>query len=209
MSSEKISFSSFGKQIDGTMFCSGVETLAENVIEDNEKDAVLIFPSDNGWAGLRSEDFRLTSENAEAILPLPIYKLNKVLIKLEESVYLNGTDDDGDLLDYLGKVPISEFKASDGTSPPEYYDISEYVLQAEKWKALPLATSSLNYTNGIYKDNTFYWEEKSNKIPFSANVYTIDSGILGGIFADNTPVYERLKKSVEKIFREEVFEWKM
>lgn len=191
MSSEKISFSSFGKQIDGTMFCSGMETLAENVIEDNEKDAVLIFPSDNGWAGLRSEDFRLTSENAEAILPLPIYKLNKVLIKPTDVTLKNGTS----LPTTVPYVGLSELTNNNGEKL-EYFDITKNVVTSNEWNGLFLAESEKEYLNRIYKDNTFYWEEKSNKIPFLSNVYTIGSGILGGIFADNTPVYERLLKSI-------------
>lgn len=191
MSSEKISFSSFGKQIDGTMFCSGMETLAENVIEDNEKDAVLVFPSDNGWAGLRAEDFRLTSENAEAILPLPIYKLNKVLIKLTDVTLKNGTS----LPTTVPYVGLSELTNNNGEKL-EYFDITKNVVTSNEWNGLFLAKTEKEYLNGIYKDNTFYWEEKSNKISFLSNVYTLGPEILGGIFADNTPVYERLLKSI-------------
>ena len=80
--STKFNYSSIGKTVDGTTFCSGVETLAENIIEDSEEDSVIVFPSATGWASLRSSAYRMTTENAEAHLPLPIYKLKRVLIKV-------------------------------------------------------------------------------------------------------------------------------
>ena len=81
MSSKKFEYLSIGKKVDGTTYCSAVETLAENLIEDNEQDAVIVFPSKDGWASMRSSSYRMTTENAEAQLPLPIYKVNKFLLK--------------------------------------------------------------------------------------------------------------------------------
>ena len=46
--SNKLNYSSYGNSIDGTNYCSGVETLAENIVEDNEEDAVIVFPSKDG-----------------------------------------------------------------------------------------------------------------------------------------------------------------
>ena len=82
--SNKFNYSSIGKTVDGTTFCSGVETLAENIIEDSEEDATITFPSNTGWASLRSSAYKMTTENAEAHLPLPIYKIKKLLVKLPE-----------------------------------------------------------------------------------------------------------------------------
>lgn len=190
MSSEKIQFSSFGKSIDGTTYCSGVETLAENIIEDNESDAVIVFPSKNGWASLRSESYRLTTENAEAVLPLPIYKINKFLIKpaILITTALIPTED-------KAYFSLEDF-VNDNGETVKHLDITNYVVPLEKWNSLLLANTKEEYLKGIYKDNTFYWEKGSSKISFLSNIYTIGSGILGGIFADNTPVYQRLIKSV-------------
>ena len=81
MSSSKLNYFSIGKTIDGTNYCSGVETLAENILEDREEDAVLVYPSRDGWASVRSPNFKMTTDNVGAQLPLPIYKLNKIIIK--------------------------------------------------------------------------------------------------------------------------------
>lgn len=35
--SSKFNYDSFGNSIEGTDYCSGVETFAQNLIEDNEK----------------------------------------------------------------------------------------------------------------------------------------------------------------------------
>ena len=92
MSSKKLNYSSIGETIDGTNFCSGVETLAENIIEDNEKDAVICFPSSTGWARLQSESYRLTNENAEIILPYPIYKIKSVKLNVSSiGIYFGGS----------------------------------------------------------------------------------------------------------------------
>ena len=58
--SNKIQYSSFGETIDETNYCSGLETLAENILEDSESDAVLVYPSREGWASLRSTQYRMT-----------------------------------------------------------------------------------------------------------------------------------------------------
>ena len=55
--STKIKYDSFGNSIDGTDYCTGVETFAQNLIEDNESDATMTFPSANGWISPRSENF--------------------------------------------------------------------------------------------------------------------------------------------------------
>lgn len=46
----KFGYDSYGNSIDGTDYCSGVETFAQNLIEDNELDAAITFPSIDGWA---------------------------------------------------------------------------------------------------------------------------------------------------------------
>lgn len=190
MSSGKLNFLSIGKTIDGTNYCAGVETLAENIVEDNESDAVIVFPSEKTWARMRSESYRMTTENAEAILPLPIYKINKVFIKLNNMKLKWHLGEGGVKEGYL-----EDFKNSQGKSFGEV-EITKYVKALAEWNALTIAENKLVdgvplYTKGIYKDNTFYWEEKSNKIPFFSTVYK-----KGTIFPDNTPTYERLLNTI-------------
>ena len=189
MSSEKMKYSSIGKTVDGTTYCSAVETLAENIIEDNEADATIVFPSATGWASVRSTSYRMTSDNAEAVLPLPIYKINKVLIKVAEfslSWSFGGAQT---------TRKISDFKDEYGNSFPTEWDISNLVVTVEEWKALSLATSLNDYSKNIRKDNTFYWEKEASTIPILSKVYKIGSFPIDA-FNDNTPTYERLVRYV-------------
>lgn len=181
MSSKKLNYLSIGKTVDGTTFCSGVETLAENIIEDNEQDSVLTFPSSTEWASMRSSSYRMTSDNVEAHLPLPIYKIKSVKVKLA----------DFDIKYDLKSYKYTEFKDENGNSPPLEFDITQFVVNKKEWEALPLANSTNEYLSGIYKDNTFYWDEGDNKIPFLSTVYKI--GLL--IFADETTTYYRVLRS--------------
>lgn len=192
MSSKKLNYSSIGKTVDGTTFCSGVETLAENIIEDNEADSVIVFPSATGWASLRSSSYRMTDQNAEAHLPLPIYKVNSFKIKPNGVRIRLGDSSSGDIYADL----YEEFTDANGNHIEEI-DITPYLVMDSEWTALAFAREGKtngyqNYIFGIYKDNTFYWEQGKDKIPFLSTVYTRGSTILGGIFADETPTYERL-----------------
>ena len=51
---QKIRYESYGNTTVGTTYCSGVESFAENLIEDNEEDAVIVSPAKDAWARLRS-----------------------------------------------------------------------------------------------------------------------------------------------------------
>lgn len=190
--SKKIEYISYGSATNGENYSSGVETLAENVIEDCEQDAIIVFPSKNGWASMRSESYRMTTENAEMVLPFPIYKIIKVLIKpIGATIGISSSvapDVGNTYFDYLDFINNKNESIS-------YFDITKYILTSMAWQSLIQAVDK-NYFKGIYKDNTFYWEKESTTIPILSTAYQIGSNILGGIFADNTPTYERLLRSV-------------
>lgn len=195
--SNKINYSSKGNSVDGTNFCSGVETLAENLMEDNEQDAVITFPSKDGWASLRSTSYRMTTENAEAILPLPIYKVRKILVKFD-NIYISwGSGGSSSWRNYLNEF----FNNYDKTLYGVEVDITKYVLSDIEWLSLSLASGDADYApyiGGLYKDNTFYWQKGSCKIPFLSTIYVIGQNgiplITSGI--DNSPTYARLARSV-------------
>lgn len=195
MSSKKFEYLSIGKKVDGTTYCSAVETLAENLIEDNEQDAVIVFPSKDGWASMRSSSYRMTTENVEAQLPLPIYKVNKFLLKpINLKIRLGSSSSGGSYADLY-----QNFFDSNGEKIKEI-DITKYIVNIEEWSALPIApVGEINgyetYVFGLNKDNTFYWEKNKNLIKFLSTVYTRGTTILGDIFADQTPTYERLIRS--------------
>lgn len=186
--SSKISYYSKGNTVDGTNVCSGVETLAENLMEDNEEDAVITFPVKGGWAGARSSAYVMTDKNSEAVLPLPIYKIKKIELNIPKM---------GLVIAPMG--PLADFKDKNGNSL-EVLDITKYVIPAVEWKTLPQAYSKpldkgKTYYGGIYKDNTFIWEEGSDIISFVDTVYKIGTASINGIHVDNTPVYVRLLES--------------
>ena len=190
MSSIKLNYFSLGKTIDGTNYCSGMETLAENMLEDNENDAVLVFPSSTSWAKLRSSAFRMTTDNAEAILPLPIYNIKKILLKpYKEKVKVVVPADDG-YGAYNKEIMVEVSKFTDEEGNPFEMDITDMVVSEEEWKALPTATSTSDYQQNIRKDNTFQWKQGSTIIPFVSTVYKIG---YTSIFGDESPLYARLK----------------
>lgn len=190
MSSRKLNYFSIGKTIDGTNYCSGMETLAENMLEDNENDAVLVFPSSTSWAKLRSSAFRMTTDNAEAILPLPIYNIKKILLKpYQEKVKVVVPADDG-YGAYNKEIMVEVSKFTDKEGNPFELDITDMVVSEEEWKALPVASSTTDYQQNIRKDNTFQWKQGSTIIPFVSTVYKIG---YTSIFGDESPAYARLK----------------
>ena len=148
--STKIQYDSFGNSIEGTDYCSGVETFAQNLIEDNENDASIIFPSFDGWITPRTKDYKLTDENCSIILPQNIYKLVHVWLRplgTKVDLELNGKG-----------FSYEEFKDENGKSFEE--DVVDYILPIEKWATLPFGYV---YT-GIHKDTTLYYSQNSNEI---------------------------------------------
>lgn len=174
MSSKKLEFFSYGNTIDATNYCSGIETIAENFIEENEDDATIVYPSSNGWITARNDDeYRVTTENAKIILPLPIYKIRKVLINIGDPVVAgtNGylslfVDENGNKIDNL--------------------DITKYVLHSDEWASLML--SEKDYLSGVYRDNTFRFSNGATMLFLLNDVYEK--------FLDKTPVSDRLLRSV-------------
>lgn len=182
--STKFNYSSIGKSVDGTTFCSGVETFAENIIEDSEEDSMIVFPSATGWASLRSSAYRITTENAEAHLPLPIYKLKKVLIKVPKFKIGKSSAN----TDWGGPWYVTDLVNENGEPFNCEIDITKAVIPMIEWNSLYLSTGGRDYTLNLRKDNTFYYEEGSDKISFLSTVNKI--GV--SIFADDHPTYERI-----------------
>jgi hypothetical protein len=198
--SSKLEYFSVGNTIDGTNYCSGIESLSENLIEDNEQDATIIYPAKGKWASVRSSMYRLTTDNAEAVLPLPIYKINRVVIKPKnELVFIsaNLTLNEKEL-----NIPLLEFINSKGESLYEGIDITNQIVNSQEWNALPIADSADVYKEIIAKDNTFYWVQNSNIITFSGGIYKI-----GTILPDKSPVYDRLLDKIAEDIRKSQYKY--
>lgn len=188
MSSEKLKYISYGQTVDGTNYCAGVETLAENLIEDNEKDAVIVFPSPDTWAGLRSSAYRMTDQNTEIQVPSGIYKLNKLLLFLGDEFSFSFT-----ISDQSSFAEIKDLKYKDG-STVTYLDISKFVVEKTIWDGFPVAKSTKkgSYIGGYYKDNTLIWQQGSDTISMDATVRKIKDGVLDLLFPDDSRVYHRV-----------------
>ncbi len=166
--SSKIRYQSIGKTTDGTNFCSAVDALAEHILEDNEKDSVIVFPSATSWASMRSSSYWITADNTEMVLPFPIYRIKKILLKPTiETLELEVYEKPGDALPTPRTVNISEFKDDQGN--PFELDITDMVLTRKEWDVLPLSKDLSDYENNIRKDNTFYFEEGGNIIRINVN----------------------------------------
>lgn len=162
--SNSLKYDSYGNLIEGTNYCSGVETFAQNLIEDNENDASITFPSPGGWTSSRTEDYILTDNNACIILPSDIYKLTSV--KIRATYY----SENGNLKD-LGwiypngatrSILFSEFKNSNGESL-EYIDITDYVVNITMYNTLKVIKNADSvHSATINKGNTLCYEK--NKI---------------------------------------------
>lgn len=197
MSTKKMQYSSIGKIIDGTTYCSGVETLAENMIEDNENDAVVVYPfkstnRDMAFGSLRSSAYTMTTDNAEAHLPSPIYKVSKFFIMLD-NIKFEWTETSKQT------AYLSDFKNAAGESISAL-DITKFVIPQSEWDSLPISDFGAvdaipKYCFGLFKDNTFYWEKGESKIPFLGTVYK--QGI--SFLSNDRPTYERL---IDTIFYE-------
>ena len=185
MSTPKLDFISIGKTIDGTNYCSGVETLAENIVEDNESDAVIVFPHPQKWARLRTADYVGTTENMQAVVSMPFYKINKIFIKFIDIKVSKWIDEDETT---SVEFNLSDFKNDKGETLLEA-DITKYVFDEETWKTLRLSGGYEKYLDGFYKDNTFYWKQKESTIPILSTIYKQKGG-------ETRPVYERFLLSL-------------
>ena len=182
----KFGYDSYGNSIDGTDYCSGVETFAQNLIEDNESDTTISFPSPNGWATPRTEDYILTDSNAKMIVSEKIYRPLKIYVSPD---YFRVTVhvDNGVTYVMLGAV-----KDING-NPINGANIVDYVVEQAVFNTLPAAKSG-----GLNKGNVFYYTQGDNKINFGEDIHKI--------FGFDIPNYVSLfKKWAEEATAKKIF----
>ncbi len=178
MSSKKIPYSSFGQSVDGTTFCSGVETLAENIIEDDETDATITVPSKKDWLSVKSVDYRITTENSCIILPQDIYKIRKVYLRAGAFLEISGSvsggigpawykgDTDEGFFPIPYNIPAEKcYLAASNELWDGCIDITYLVKTAEEFSALEVVSTD-NVNGSINKNNTMYYSKGERQIKF-------------------------------------------
>ena len=194
MSSRKLNYNSIGKAIDGANYCAGVETLAENVIEDTEESAVVEFPSHKTFASLRSSTYRIDTNSLEIALPYEIYKIVNFFVKakissIEKSVII---DEEKNKEGYVN-IPLSEFKNSKGQSLEEF-DIAKALVTEEEWNALP-GYSGIKH-DILAQDTALIYKIGERRIVVSGDVYN-KSWV---IFEDETTKQMRVLDYISSIY---------
>lgn len=197
--SNKFNYDSFGNSIDGTDYCSGIETFAQNLIEDNENDASIIFPSDNGWATPRAQNYILTTNNCDVILPQNIYKLQKVVIATD-NLTLDHFDAEATKLHTYGTA--KEFLGINEL------DITSLIVEQAVFNTLQIAKNFApdgwqtqdETCDSNFKDNTFVYNTNSNIISINPETWKnlIVSAIRrAGFGKSNTNYYEYQRKDAD------------
>lgn len=175
MSIEKLKFNSYGKTLDGTSYCSEVETIGENILEDSEEEATLIYPGEGKWASARSSAYKIVDDALIMMLPFPIYKIKHIYVNIKDAVLSMGSS----------LYNVKDFYNEKGQTLNEV-DIQKFVLEEKEWAALTIEELQIVVKAGIYKNNTFFYKRGEKEI----NVVT--KGYYSGFLQFDTPVYESL-----------------
>lgn len=162
-----VKFNSFARQIDGQNYCSTVETYADNIIEDNESDAVLIYPKKDGWIKMRSLSYRATTSAMAMLLPSPIYKINRVLIKPWGLKMLFPNMKDSASWEYFENENGEKFVV----------DVTDRILLDAEWKALPIEGGFIYDT--INKATTLPFSQGNDHIEMASTEYKQFGASLG------------------------------
>ena len=126
-------------------YSNAIEINADNVIESIESQAVIVEPYIDGWMTLRSDTEgpnQLTDTTLGLKVRSDIYQTKTVLAKGFSVTFTDAT--------------------TDTTSE---WDISSYVVEEKKWKALlNLAYESARTTVNLGKGNTLYYSKSNRRL---------------------------------------------
>lgn len=185
MSRKILRYSSIGNTVDGTNYCSGVETLADNLMEDNEDDAVVVFPSKDGFGIPKTSVYTLTTGNCEIHLPLPIYKIVRVLF-YPKGVKYYGYDYTSYTWHVFESDENGDYWTNTGENFPQYLDVTDSFVTETEWKALKRASSDVDALYNRRQENTFTYEIGASKISIPDTTRKF-----GFSFVNGMPAYER------------------
>ena len=141
-----LKFNSYARQKNGEEYCSEVESYAQNMIEGKEDNAKVFYPSKTEFATFRSPSYNVTTDTLHIMLPYPIYKVVRVLMK-PVGVKVGGG------------YPYTYFKKNGNEYIP---NVTKYFVTDKEWDALP-DLSKLSGKDEYYGSTL----AKSNTIPYS------------------------------------------
>lgn len=128
------------------------------------KQNAIAYPSQNGWITPRTTDLQLTSDNCRILVNHNIEQVESMIVK---------GDTISAQLSYSG-IPmgrphlISELSTTQSEQGLlEYLDITKYVVEYSKWMTqniVQTAEGKFPFLDELYKNNTFYYEKRSNEI---------------------------------------------
>lgn len=196
--SNKLKYDSYGNSIDGTDYCTGVETFAQNLIEDNSNDASITFPAANGWAKPRTKNYILTTNNCDIILPQNIYKLQKVVMATD-NLTLSHFDAEATNLHTYGTA--KEFLGIDELN------ITSLIVEQTVFNALQVAKNFApdgwqtqdETCDSNFKDNTFIYNANSNIISINPETWknlVVSAVRRAGFGKSNANYYEYQKNNI-------------
>lgn len=165
---------------DNEQYVSALETNAQNVLSKSSDTNTIVYPSPAGWVTPRTEEVRLTTNNAEIELPFNINKVKKVYLCGEKLFFTLATN--GDRTWYKGdtdegyfptdeNIPFSEcYDAKTGEKWDMALDITYLVKEKSEFNTINAviddSEDSSNVLRTINKANTIYYEKGTNKIFF-------------------------------------------
>lgn len=145
-------------------YVSELETNAQNVISKSSDTNTIVYPSPTGWVTPRTDEVRLTGDNAEIALPFNINKIVKVLVP-SDCLQVVQYDSNGHMLGQW--VNFSKVYNSQGERI-EYIDITEQVFEKVQYETLPV--TYMGDATQETKNNTFYYKKGTNKINLGGRI---------------------------------------
>lgn len=164
---------------ENEQYVSELEINAQNVISKSIDTNTIIYPSPTDWITPRTDEVRLTTDNAKIELPFNINRIKKVYICGEKLSFTMATNGNGTW--YKGDTdepyfPIVDIPFSDcyNAKTNEKWDMSLDITYLVKEKSefntlnsvIDDSEDSDNVAKTINMANTMYYEKGTNKIHF-------------------------------------------
>ena len=155
-------------------YVSELETNAKNVISRSSDTNTIVYPSPTGWVTPRTNEVRMTADNAEIELPFNINKITKILFKPTDDckfgtckIKVIGSGGESHLTYDVYARYIIDGKGYRVNA----FDISYWVVEKTEFDALKVvASNKRDYTEGKNQSNTLFYIKGNNKISFGKDI---------------------------------------